>query len=89
MPEIPAAAVSRRVGPGSSRAPRHVSERCADGAAGHPIGRVHVVVWRGNYSAFNGYRFQPSDYSLVECSACHASWRTNALYVDTLRNSAW
>lgn len=41
-----------------------------------------VMVRNGNYSAFNGYRFTPSDYSLVRCRACDAQWRTKAKWVD-------
>lgn len=42
-----------------------------------------------NYSAFNGYRRTPSDYSSVICLAFSwpqicAVWRTKANYVDTL-----
>lgn len=36
----------------------------------------HYVVYKGNYSAFSGYRFTPSNYSLVKCRCCGASWRT-------------
>ncbi len=37
-----------------------------------------------NYSAFNGYRRTPSDYSLVICLVCSGLWRTKAEYVSTL-----
>lgn len=57
---------------------------CADGHLGHPLDRVRVRVWHGNYSAFNGYRFAPSDYSAVVCVACGTPWRTNAAYVEDL-----
>lgn len=43
-----------------------------------------VVVRNGNYSAFNGYRFTPSDYSLVRCGACGSRWRTKAKFADGL-----
>jgi len=43
-----------------------------------------VLVRKGNYSAFNGYRFTPSDYSEVYCKSCHAIGRTKAKYVDLL-----
>ena len=43
-----------------------------------------VAVRKANYSAFNGYRRTPSDYSEVVCQTCGARWRTNAKYVDTL-----
>jgi hypothetical protein len=43
-----------------------------------------VVVRYGNYSAFSGYHFTPSDYSLVRCGTCGAHWRTKAAYVSTL-----
>jgi hypothetical protein len=41
--------------------------------------------YRCNYSAFNGYRYTPSDYSLVKCVTCNTSWRTKAAYVDSLQ----
>jgi hypothetical protein len=43
-----------------------------------------VVVRNGNYSAFSGYRFTPSDYSSVRCGTCHHVWRTKAAYVAGL-----
>jgi hypothetical protein len=47
--------------------------------------RVWVVVDRcGNSSAFNGYRWQRSAYSLLWCSSCRSMWRTKAKYVSAL-----
>lgn len=47
-----------------------------------------VWVYKANYSAFNGYQYTPSDYSLVGCErelgGCGATWRTKARYVDRL-----
>lgn len=45
-----------------------------------------VVVRNGNFSAFNGYHFTPSDYSTVRClvPACRRAWRTKAAYVKEL-----
>jgi hypothetical protein len=43
-----------------------------------------VIVRKGNYSAFNGYRFTLSDYSEVYCKSCRALGRTKAKYVDEL-----
>lgn len=54
---------------------------CAD--KGHK-GSWVVVVRNGNYSAFNGYRFTPSAYSLVRCRADGMIWRTRAAYVAGL-----
>jgi hypothetical protein len=49
--------------------------------------RNWVVLQRnGNASAFNGYRWQHSDYSCVQCHACGFVWRTNARYVVTLQD---
>lgn len=67
-----------RVGPTDPTRP------CTDGERGHPLDRVVIRTWRGNYSAFNGYHFTPSDYSALSCEACGAYWRTNAKYVDLL-----
>ncbi len=50
--------------------------------------RHKVVVTRcGNYSAFNGYRFTPSDYSCIRCLRCGIFFRTKARYVEQLRNA--
>lgn len=46
-----------------------------------------VVTRNGNYSAFSGYHFTPSRYSLVRCAACGARWRTKAAYVSSLPGS--
>ena len=43
-----------------------------------------VVQRRCNYSAFNGYRYTWSRYSLVRCTGCEALWRTKAGYVGRL-----
>lgn len=45
----------------------------------------YVMHYRCNYSAFNGYRYTPSDYSQVKCAGCGHIWRTKARYVDGLR----
>jgi hypothetical protein len=47
-----------------------------------------VVVARNcNHSAFNGYRYTPSDYSGVKCLDCGRYWRTRAEYVIALPNA--
>ena len=43
-----------------------------------------VIHYRCNYSAFNGYRWTPSDYSCVTCNKCGRIWRTKAKYADYL-----
>lgn len=43
-----------------------------------------VTVYKGNYSAFNGYRFTFSEYSEVVCNICLRRWRTKARYVYDL-----
>lgn len=50
---------------------------------------VHRHAWtvdvrNGNYSAFNGYHFTPSEYSQVRCPLCPKVWRTKAAYVAEL-----
>jgi hypothetical protein len=54
-------------------------------------GREHRASWvvvhrHCNYSAFSGYRYTPSDYSLVTCEDCGRRWRTKAEYVTALPN---
>lgn len=46
-----------------------------------------MLVRNGNYSAFNGYRFTPSDYSSVRCLTCGQSGRTNAAWADRCRDA--
>lgn len=47
--------------------------------------RRWVVLQRlGNASAFNGYRWQSSRWSLVACLNCGASGRTKAEFVHSL-----
>lgn len=43
---------------------------------------VEVLQRKCSYSAFNGYRYAPSEYSTVRCRRCGAVWRTRAKYVD-------
>lgn len=50
--------------------------------------RLRVVVYKGNYSAFNGGRFQSSDYSLIRCLQCGKFFRTKAAYVSELDMAA-
>lgn len=47
-----------------------------------------MLVRNGNFSAFNGYRFTPSDYSAVRCLTCGEIWRTNADWVSGCRDAA-
>lgn len=49
-----------------------------------PMTDWRVLTREGNYSAFNGYRFTPSNYSSVTCIRCHCVWRTKAPYVAQL-----
>jgi hypothetical protein len=59
------------------------------GCLKHGETNLKVVMRRCNYSAFNGYRYTPSAYSLVECFAPGCNWmtRTKAAYVDQLSNA--
>lgn len=55
--------------------------------------REHRSSWvvrtrQANYSAFNGGRRTPSDYSSVVCPLCPAGWRTKAGYVADLPDEA-
>lgn len=46
-----------------------------------------IATYKGNYSAFSGYRFTPSDYSEIICLTCRRSWRTKAKYVSSLKSA--
>lgn len=46
--------------------------------------RYRVLVYRANYSSFNGGRRTPSDYSDLCCDICGVSWRSKAAYVDDI-----
>lgn len=45
-----------------------------------------VKQYKCNHSAFNGYKYTPSDYSTVVChnSSCTGAGRTKAAFVDEL-----
>lgn len=43
-----------------------------------------VTQYHCNHSAYNSYRYTPSDYSEVTCRRCGAVWRTKAGYVEHL-----
>ena len=49
--------------------------------------RWRVAMREHNRSAFNGYRYSPSDYSDVLCLACGAWGRTKAKYVALLEDA--
>jgi hypothetical protein len=40
-----------------------------------------VTTRNGNYSAFNGYHFTPSNYSQLHCFRCGVYWRSSGRYV--------
>jgi hypothetical protein len=44
----------------------------------------HVTQRNGNASAFNGYRWQYSDYSQIRCPLDGLTWRSKGRYVDDL-----
>ena len=48
--------------------------------------RWFVLQRRCNHSAFNGYRWTPSDYSSVQCHICGTVWRTKSDYVYKLKD---
>lgn len=61
-----------------------MSKACTD--------KSHRPDWRvtmrnGNRSAFNGYKFTPSQYSELQCQRCGAVWRSNAAYVASVPSS--
>lgn len=52
--------------------------------------RQWVVLTRHeSRSAFNGYRKEWSDYSLIACRVCGSQWRTKAAFVCRLSNSEY
>jgi hypothetical protein len=63
-------------------------EACKCGERKKPLHerRWRVLQRKYAYSAFNGYRYTPSDYSCVHCRECGRKWRTKAAYVDDLRD---
>jgi late competence protein required for DNA uptake (superfamily II DNA/RNA helicase) len=66
-----------------------VSFGCHCGERQKPVQERNWVVLQRccNHSAFNGYHWTPSDYSTVFCRACQALGRTNARYVDQLKDA--
>ena len=65
--------------------PRYPVCKCEE--QGKPIEKRNWVIidYKCNYSAFNGWKYTPSDYSSVNCGACGAIWRTKAKYVNRLK----
>jgi hypothetical protein len=58
-------------------------------AAGNRPARLWRVLQRHcNHSAFNGWRYTPSDYSSIACLRCGRCWRTKASYVAALPDIA-
>lgn len=51
-----------------------------------PIGERLWECWqyKCNFSAFNGYKRTPSDYSLVHCTVCGGLWRTKAAWAGQI-----
>lgn len=43
--------------------------------------RWRVLHRKCNYSAFNGYKYTPSDYSCLVCLECSRVWRSKSNYV--------
>lgn len=63
-------------------------ESCQCPERDKPVEERDWVVWQRkcNHSAFNGYKYTPSDWSSVACNQCRCSWRTKAKYVNKLRD---
>jgi hypothetical protein len=69
------------------RCPRRALGAFSELHPGPDLGTNVVVETRlGNYSAFNGYHFTPSDYSRLRCLDCGYPWRTRSLAVGGLRD---
>jgi hypothetical protein len=58
--------------------------RCPESERPESERRWRVALRHGSASAFNGYRWAPSDFSEVQCLRCYAIWRTRAAYVERL-----
>lgn len=43
-----------------------------------------ILQYKCNHLAFNGWRYQRSDYSAITCLRCRMVWRTKANYVEQL-----
>ena len=63
---------------------------CTCGRKRGDHGDLVVLARNGNASAFNGYHWTPSDYSLIRCTRKGGTgvWRTKASYVHSLPNGA-
>ena len=48
-----------------------------------------VLARNCNHSAFNGYHWTPSDYSLIGCIKCRNEWRTRSGYVYNLEGATF
>ena len=48
------------------------------------MSKWEVLQYKCNHSAFNGYRYTPSDYSSITCTECGHCWRTKAAYAGSL-----
>lgn len=59
---------------------------CSESKKPARLRRWFVTQRNCNHSAFNGYAYDPSDYSAIRCGECRAVWRTKAKYVDELRD---
>jgi len=60
--------------------------KCSCGRGRRDHTDLVVLTRKGNFSAFNGYRWTPSAYSCVKCvrPGCPGMWRTKDAYVDNL-----
>lgn len=58
--------------------------KCAESKKPIKDGNWKVIKYKYNESAFSGYRRTPSDYSIISCQSCPATWRTKAKYVEEL-----
>lgn len=65
-----------------------VSFSCHCEERAKPVRKRHwrVVHREHHFSAFNGYHFTPSQYSLVSCHRCGALGRTKAGFVAQLKD---
>jgi hypothetical protein len=64
----------------------HCHPHCGERAKAPEDRNWGVINRECNFSAFNGYRYSPSDYSKLVCLTCGAVGHTKAKHVSKIRD---